>query len=462
MLLKDILHPEKKIAILWFWKEGQSTLEFLLKQGKKDITILDFDARKADYMYHYTKKYNQILYYEFWEKYLDNLKKFDYIIKTPWISPFQEKIIKYKEKCISQTQIFFSKYHEKVIGITGTKGKSTVSTLLTTSLEKLWYKVKLVWNIWNPVLDEIDIFWNDVYDFIIYELSSYMLQDFSPSLYIGIINNIYPCHLDWHNNSYDIYQQSKINILKNTSIKIINYELEDNEDIKNINGNIYFFWKQGRSCVKNTWIYVDNTMLIELANTKLIWIHNLYNIAAVCETILHINNNTKHVLSTLKEILHNFSWLPHRLQDIWIYEGIRFIDDAIATTPESTIAAIKALNWWLQSILLWWQDSWFSFEKIRKEILHSSIDIVIAFPDTSEKIFPEILYRPYDMAFEMMIDGKNILFLKTRSMKIAINFCFRNTLYGRSVLLSSWAPSFSLWRNYTDKAKEFIFEVQNF
>jgi len=184
--LKDTpLHT--KIAILWFWKEGRSTLAFLLQKWFQNITVLDKNKiqDKQDNISYITGK-----------DYLESLEVFSLIIKSPGISPYHEKIIPHKNKLSSQTQIFFEYYEWKVIGITGTKWKSTVSTLTYKILEALWHRVKLVGNIGSPVLDEIDV--NDSRDYIIYELSSYMLEDFTPKLYIGYINNIFPCHLDWH------------------------------------------------------------------------------------------------------------------------------------------------------------------------------------------------------------------------------------------------------------------------
>lgn len=99
---------------------------------------------------------------------------------------------------------------------------------------------------------------------------------------------------------------------------------------------------------------------------------------------------------------------------------------------------------------------------IRQRILHSPIRNIIAFPDTSEKIFPEIETRDYEVAFEIEIEGKIFQMIKTRYMKTGVDFAFRTTLPGRVALLSCAAPSFSLWKNYLEKAAQFKKEVQNY
>ena len=143
-------YSDNKVAILWYGKEGKSSKDFLEKIWYKNITILDKNIS--------------------WDNYLDNLGDFDLIFKTPGVSLYNEKVYPYKDKIISNTEIFFSNYEGKVIGVTATKGKSTTSTLIYETLKNAWYKVKLVGNIWNPVLDEVDILEWEMYDYIVYEL----------------------------------------------------------------------------------------------------------------------------------------------------------------------------------------------------------------------------------------------------------------------------------------------------
>ena len=106
--------------------------------------------------------------------------------------------MKYKEKITSSIDIFLNNYSWKVIGITWTKWKSTTSTLLYLTLQNAWYKVKLVWNIWSPVLDEIDILSGETYDYVVFEMSTYMLELLNRQLYIWYINNIFICNDVWH------------------------------------------------------------------------------------------------------------------------------------------------------------------------------------------------------------------------------------------------------------------------
>ena len=476
MKIEDL--QNKKIAILGFGLEGQSTLGFLQKQGIENITILDKNqnlepsslVKGEDSGESWWKERNlsegvslagkgEFLS---WVNYLDSLWDFDLIFKSPGVSPFGEKLLPHREKFISQAQVFFANYSGKVIGITGTKGKSTISTLLFTLLEEAWYRVKLVGNIGSPVLDEIDILSEKRYDYVVYEMSSYMLQDFTPELYIGFLNNIYPCHLDWHYDSMNIYKEAKLNILKNAQYKVINSELNSDTQVLWIPWEKLFFNEAGKYQYKDSHIYKEWEKFLDCSKFALKWEHNYKNISGVVTTLALVIDDENTLNKTLEGVLSNFSGLPHRIQDIWVYEGIRFINDAIATTPESTIAACKTFQTDLQTLFLGGEDSGFDFIKLRTHILDSSVMNIVAFPDTSEKIFPEIEQRDYEIPFEIEISGKMLQFIKTRSMKQAVDFAYKTTLPWKIALLSCAAPSFSLWKNYKQKAEEFIKEVQEY
>jgi len=396
----------KKIAILWFWKEGNSSLEFLLKIwiNPEQITILD---KITHPLIPSLKSKGREVKIISWENYLDNLDDFDLIFKSPWISPYNPKISPYKKKLISNAEIFFNNYQWRVIWITWTKGKSTISTLTYKILESYWYNVKLVWNIWKPVLDEIDILlWED-YDYIIYELSSYMLEKFSPELFIWVLNNIFPDHLDWHDN-FENYKKAKENILKNALNQI---------DWRILNKKTKF-------------------------KTKLEWEHNKKNIAVVEEIckIIWIKD-----FSRFENTLKEFNWLAHRLENIWTFSWITFIDDAISTTPESTIEAIKTYNIKIWTIFLWWTNRWYKFDELVEYLEKYNIKNIVLFPDSWDKI--------------KLLLNNNFNILETSSMEKAISFAYKNTNIWKICLLSTASPSYSLWKNFEEKWNIFKEEI---
>ncbi len=135
-----------------------------------------------------------------------------------------------------------------------------------------------------------------------------------------------------------------------------------------------------------------------------------------------------------------FKSLPHRLEKVGEYKEITFYDDAISTTPESTIAALKALPN-TNTIFLGGEDRGYNFAALEQAILESRITNVVLFPTSGARIFTT---RP-----------KNITFLETSSMQEAVTFAYKQTKKGTICLLSTASPSYSVWKNFEEKGDEF-------
>ncbi|MDD3144618.1 MAG: UDP-N-acetylmuramoyl-L-alanine--D-glutamate ligase [Candidatus Gracilibacteria bacterium] len=439
----------KKIAILGYGLEGKSTLSFLMKLGVTDITI--FDKKNI------TEK-NKDINYITGDLYLENLDQFDLIIKAPGISPYTNNLLKYSEKITTQTEIFTNLYSGKIIGITGTKGKSTISTLLYLSLQNAGYNVKLVGNIGIPVLDEIDIINNEKYDYIVYEMSSYMLEGIEPKLYIGFINNIYNCHLDWHNGMGN-YSNAKINIIKKSKHKVVNIETKD--FVKNVE-NIEFFGDSTNYLYSDKKFYIDGIKVLDDKGFLLIGDHNKLNIVGILAILKQIKKDKfcspwvlSRLINGLKTSLETFKGLPHRLEEVGIYKDILFIDDAIATTPESTIAAIKTYEYKIGTLFLGGFDYGFNFDKLVETIKYYNITNLVLFPESGEKILGDLSNYNYDNEFKFNHNGFEFNLLKTKSMEQAIIFAYKNTEAGKICLLSNASASYGLWSGYIEKGNQF-------
>ena len=453
----DKLKEVTNIAILWYWKEGKSTLHFLLKLWilEKEITIIDKNNVILD-----NKNINIIS----WENYLDNLNSYNLIFKSPGISPYHEKISLYREKLTSQTEIFFKNYKWKTIWITATKGKSTVSTLLYETLKNADYNVKLVGNIGKPVFDEIDLLKQEKYNYIIYELSSYMLETCKPNCDIAVLWNIYTCHLDYHNNKFSTYEQSKLNILSNSDNVIISNDF--NHYGQNID-NCKYFWLESEYNYSDDYFYKNNQELFSSKNLLLLWDHNKKNISSIIGILDIItekyNNNSDQtffkLISTLENTLKLFSGLPHRMEKIAEYDNITFIDDGISTTPESTIEAIKTFWITIDTLFLWGWDYGFTKESyllLIDAIIKFNINNIVLFPDTGLDIFDiERWSIEKNSKIIKRIKNTDLNLFYTHSMEEAIKFSYNNTRKNNICLMSCAAPSYSLWTGYEQKWEEF-------
>lgn len=418
----------KKIAILWYGKEGKSTLRFLQRQNISDthISILDknMDITVENFCW------NLVV----WEHYLDELSQYDYIFKTPWMSPYSPKLFPYKDKILTQAKIFFEKYEWKIISVTQTKWKSTTVSLIFELLKNAWFRVKLVGNIWNSVFDEVS-FDEEPYDFIVFELSSYMLEDLqNHHSFISILWNIYVDHLDWHLN-FENYSQAKCNILKNAEHILIGKEVSINI-WKHLLGKKYFtFWENDAFFAhKGNDFYIDFFPIEQNIFPKLLWNHNLHNIAWVLWVANIIWIDEKIFAKTVNE----FVWLPHRLQKIWEFQWITFIDDAISTTPESTIEAIKTFEWKVETIFLWWTDRGYDFSWLIRILEQYNVKNIVLFRE-SGKVIKKLLNSDQYNIFE------------TDDMEASVEFAFTHTKAKKICLLSTASPSYSIWKDYEEK-----------
>jgi len=417
----------KKIAILWFGREGKSTLHFLRKHQIPDkmITILD------------EKNINRE---DFWGTIITGediwtcLDQFDIILKTPGISSFLPALIPLQEKIFSQTKIFYMLYRRaKIISVTQTKGKSTTASLIFKLLEHAWYRVKLVGNIGNPVFDEIDF--SQKYDYIVYELSSYMLHDLwnEHTSYISILGNIYPDHLDWHKN-LDNYTDAKKNILKNAKYILIGYQVEpflwEDFDIENVT---IFGGKKSQISHKYGNIFLNSEKIHIQLQPKLLGVHNWDNMCGV----FGVSQILKIPYDIYEKTINTFISLAHRLQNIGTFSGIIFIDDSISTTPESTIAALETFGDQIHTIFLGGTDRWYDFTKLCEYIDNSQIENIVLFPESGQRI------RSWFT--------KKYRILETSDMKKAVRFAYTNTKTGKICLLSTASPSYSIWKNFEEK-----------
>ena len=335
----------KKIAILWYGKEWKSTLNFLLRHNvePKNITVLDGKAVNE-----LPEWVNRVV----GEDYLKSLNNFDMIFKSAWI-PYYPEILAVQEKTFTQVQFFFDHYEWKVIALTASKWKTTMTALTNHLLQTAWFDTKLVWNIWTAVLDEIDF--ETKHDFVVIELSSFMLETLKKRNFCSILWAIFPVHLDWHGNMEN-YTRAKFNIINGSEHTIVYEKTLDDYDLKTrfMDKDLIKYGKASDytwndECFMSKWNNV-----FPLSDVNLIWEHNLQNISAIVALadLLWISGEILH------EAIKTFEAVRHRLQLVWNFKWIDFYDDAIATTPDSTMAAMNAIGDRLETIFLWWIE-WF-------------------------------------------------------------------------------------------------------
>ena len=402
MELKDL--KNKKILILGFGREGKDTFLFLKKlfPGKK-IGIADEDTKikaKADLF--------------LGKNYLKAIEKYDIIIKSPGI-PFKSIPRSYLGKIITQTDLFLANSQGLIIGITGTKGKSTTSSLIYNILKAGGKRVHLIGNIEKPVLSFL--LGKNKKDIFVYELSSHQLYNLKQSPNISVFLNIFPEHLDYYRN-FKEYAKAKANITL--------YQKKEDYLIFNKKDKLVSSFAK-KSKANKLPIVGDYYELDKAAAKK---VGKLLKISP----------------KLIKKVIDNFKGLECRMELVGTFKGITFYNDSLATIPEATILAIKSLGSEVETILLGGFYRNISFKSLARKILKSKIKTAILFPSTGEKIWKEI---------SSLDKKKRIKHFFVKNMKEAVELSFKNTSKSKICLLSPASPSFGLFKNYKERGDLF-------
>jgi UDP-N-acetylmuramoylalanine--D-glutamate ligase len=424
----------KKILILGFGREGKDTFEFLSKIfPEKTFGIADKD--KNCKLQIANCKLRKVKWH-LGENYLKALKDYDIIIKSPGIPihlPEVERAFK-EGKITSQTEIFFENYTGKIVGITGTKGKSTTASLIYKVLKEGGLKVRLAGNIGKPVLNYLISSKED--EILVYELSSHQLYNLKISPQIAVFLNIYPEHLDYYKD-FNEYLMAKANItLWQKEDDFLVYNFKD----KNIREIVE------KSKAKKIPIKDYSNVLKSIGIKKIPFYGDFYglNIACAIEVGKIFGVNRKKI----KRAIERFKPLKHRLEYIGRFKGIKFFNDSLSTIPQTTIAALNSLGEKVQTLILGGYDRGLDFKELAREILRRKIEHLILFPETGDRIWREILNQTKDDS----ILPRAIL---VQNMRDAVKTAFEITQKGKICLLSPASPSFGLFKDYKERGNLF-------
>ena len=472
-MIKNLLNylENKKILILGFGIEGISSYNFLRRNFKnKKIFIADKKNNLLEeYPYLFQDSNVQV---NMGDNYLNGIEEYDLILKAPGISLKDIDTTKFKNKITSQLELFFEFINVFSIGVTGTKGKSTTSSLIYNVIKNQGKEVFLLGNIGEPIFNEIEQIKEK--SIVVLELSSHALEYVKNSPNIAIMLNIYEEHLDYY-KSLDKYIEAKFNISKyqkeedyfiynfdNDIIKKYNFKkkkndylvksckenfeesiisLKDRNEIdnninNNINNNIIY--------IKDNYIYYNENRIMSISEEmNLKGKHNINNIMfvlAVC-CILKLNINT--AIDSIKK----FKPLQHRMEYVRKVNGIEYYNDSIATIPEATINSIEALKN-VDTLIVGGKDRGIDLNCLIKYIKDNKINNIICLPKTGEYI-----YR------KLKESNKNIFY--TESLEEAVEISNKVTEKEKICLLSPAASSYGYFKNFEERGNLFKKYVNN-
>jgi UDP-N-acetylmuramoylalanine--D-glutamate ligase len=329
------------------------------------------------------------------------------------------------------TKIFFTCARQlgaKIVGVTGTKGKSTTASLIYNMLKQGGEPAILGGNIGVPMLDMLaDATERSIF---VVELSSYQLAELDDSPDVAVITNLFRDHIDYH-GSLEAYWEAKRNIMR--------FMTSDDTVIFNPDTEVVFHWLAELE-VKN--IQIDKNENVDMSKSQLIGEHNKFNylMAKAAAQVFGVD------LFSCQHILKTFKPITHRLERVRTVHGITFIDDAIASQPEAAVAGITACVHEIGPVgcvMLGGQDRGYDFTELVKLLSTLMIPKLVLFPDTGAKIkamLPES-YQPE--------------ILETRDMHEAVLWANEHCPSGSICLLSTASPSYSVWKDFEEKGDLF-------
>ena len=436
---------DKKILILGFGKEGESTYKLLRKYfPEKNLFVADKNMNLLNEKIELME--DPYLEVSLGENYLNGIEEYDLIIKAPGISLKNLDLSLIKDKITSQLELFLEYVDVYTIGITGTKGKSTTSSLMYKVLMDQEKDSFLLGNIGEPIFNSIEEI--KKVSIVVLELSSHALEFVRKSPNIAILLDIYEEHLD-HYKSFEKYIEAKFNVAKfqrENDFLIYNY---DNENMKKFGfeyrENDYAISMQNipdtknKSYLENDLIYCNGKELMSInEETNLKGTHNMNNIMFILSVCEILNLDIEKAISSIKE----FKPLEHRMEFVANINNVSYYNDSIATIPASTINAVKALGN-VNTILVGGNDRGVDLKDLIEFLRnYETIENIICLPKTGEYIKEGL-----------KDSSKKINYFE--DLKDAVRFAKKVTKENTICLLSPAASSYGYFKNFEERGKLF-------
>lgn len=435
----DYLKGKGKILILGFGKEGKSTYNFIremdssLPIGIADLKEITDEEVKND---------KNVTFY-IGDNYLDACELYDVVIKGPGVIIKDYISLENRNKITCQTDLFVQFCNALTIGITGTKGKSTTTSLMYHILKNIGKKAIIMGNIGIPVFDTIDEIDSD--SICVMELGCHQLEYMRHSPRISVLLNVYEEHLD-HYLSMQHYVDSKKNIYKYQNkddyvllgnSPYLNDEKPIGTVVRNMESANSYLIDGDKFIIKVNGETI--TIPISKIHTELQGEHNLGNIL-VCLTIIKILGFDMD--ESIKTIA-SFRGLPHRMEKVGTYNGITYYDDSIATSIPSVMFALEALKT-VDTIIVGGMDRGLDYTELVDYLNESYVHNVLLLPDTDKRISKLFLENNSSL---------NVICVK--DMVEAVKIAKEVTEKGKICLLSPAAASYNTYKNFEERGNHF-------
>lgn len=437
------MFENNKILILGFARSGYEAAKFLLKRGN----IVYLTDMKTEHDEKQIEELKSLGIHFVLGEHPDDLldSSFDYLIKNPGVPIDHKYVLKARElgiEVINEVELAFRLLPKniKFIGITGTNGKTTTTTLIYKFLIEDGKRAHLTGNIGFPLIGFLDKLQDG--DIIVMETSCQQLENlikFNPD--VAVMTNLSPAHVDFF-GTYEDYKKVKAKIFQNhdsSKIAILNLENEDVIDsTKNIKSTVKYFSSKKEingSYIKDDAIYYYDEKIVDLKNIQLIGTHNYENIMAAIMTVKEFGVKNESIVNVLK----TFRGVEHRIEFVRELNGINFYNDSKATNIKATQIALSSFKSPV-IILLGGLDRGHDFFELKDYMKYVKHIVALG----------ECRNRVEEFAKKMEIPCTNV-----ETMKEAVPSAFDVAERGDTILLSPASASWDQYKKFEDRGDEF-------
>jgi UDP-N-acetylmuramoylalanine--D-glutamate ligase len=430
-----------KIAIAGYGAEGKSNYAYFAGKGDQVVIVDEREIEDAPIDASVITG----------EGAFERLEGYDMVVRTAGLAP---RKIKTDGKVWSATNEFFAKCSATIIGVTGSKGKGTTSSLIASILREAGQTVHLLGNIGVPALDVLESIQPE--DIVVYELSSFQLWDLEKSPAVAVVLMIEPDHLDVHTDFAE-YIAAKANIRKYQTAEDICFYHPTNEFSRQIamTNNFPNAHRYNDSTDEES-VYVDGLDFVQddciICPTEALQLPGRHNLDNACAAISAAMSGFGVHQGEVERGLRAFQGLNHRLKFVRDVDGVKYYDDSIATTPGSAIAAMKAFSE-PKILIMGGSSKGADFSSVAQTAMTQDVKTVIVIGAEAPAI---------EAAFKRESDAIPIINLGSEVSMIQIVATARqHSSTGDVVVLSPACASFGMFKNYSDRGDQFISAVND-
>jgi UDP-N-acetylmuramoylalanine--D-glutamate ligase len=431
------------LAVLGFGMEGQSTYRFLRSLfPDKVLAIADAKSifNESDEKSPFYEDFKEGLVRDYTgNDYVQRLAEGEWslVFKSPGIPLKQIDTWVEKQRITSQAELFTRLLRERIIGITGTKGKSTTAQLVMLALKASGLDAITVGNMGKPVLDTL--LEDNGQRLYVFEMSSHMLETMTVSPGMAVLLNVYEEHLD-HYRSYDGYVQAKLNILR--------FQKPGDKAVLTEQASSF---AEGMGEAERFLVHEDSGSyplpfghgnVDSLSERKLAGKHNFVNIVASLAVTALCGVKD---LTEAKSAVTEFQGLEHRMEFVGVYRGIRFYNDSISTIPQASICAAESIRD-LETLIIGGLDRGIDYRPLFDYLIKATVSNIIGLPQTGHKMV-------LDLQKAVLVNPKGLYM--ANDMSEAVEIAYRVTASGKACVLSPAAASYGFYKDFQERGTIF-------